>query len=227
MTLISNLSDSEKAGILSEFTGELIIHSLKSHEQHLRSIEKTPVQRHQRIPYPIQMISKNKLENSPLMKKFSKPIEEYNKSATLPTQEIFIPRERNFLRSNPPLIIPTQKLPERFQYLKPIISEKEIDLGKLNKLLKDSMVAVIECNGPEQEIIVNGRMGRKRTGITLDKEEINAIIETFSMITKIPVSEGVYNVVYGKYQFSAIISEMLSAKFIIKKMNYNPNPVFR
>jgi type IV secretory pathway ATPase VirB11/archaellum biosynthesis ATPase len=80
------------------------------------------------------------------------------------------------------------------------------------------LVKNIECSGPDEKIIVSGAMGRKPTSITLSKEQIDEIIERFSQATRIPVSEGIYKVVHGNLILSAIVSEIIGSKFIIKKM---------
>ncbi|MBI2044353.1 hypothetical protein HYT24_03250 [Candidatus Pacearchaeota archaeon] len=224
MISISNHSEGQK--IVLEFIGEVINQSAKKQGLDLESKPVLPSIIHEITPISKFSPSPSNIERRLWAsgKRFSQSQEEYNKSQKLPTPQTFVPAERNYLKM-PPLVIPQPKLPERFQYLKPLPSEKQIDLGKLNPFLKDPMVVYIECNGPGQEIIVNGKMGRKRTGIFLDRQEIEDIVNYFSVQTKIPVGEGVYNVVYGKYQFSAIVSEMLGAKFTLKKMLYNP--VFR
>ena len=122
----------------------------------------------------------------------------------------------------PFLKIPKQTLPSRFGYLKPIPTKRELDLGPLNALVKDPLVKNIECNGAGKNIIVEGTMGRKETNINLDRQEIDEIIEKFSKAAKIPVSEGVFRVAFGRFIFSAIISDVISSKFIIKKIVYTP-----
>ena len=118
-----------------------------------------------------------------------------------------------------PLKIPEPTLPETVQYLRPIPTSRVIDLGKLNPLIRDSLVRIIECNGDNEKIIVMGRMGRKNTKIRLTKEEIDNIINKFSEATKIPVQEGVFKVVFGRLIFSAMVSEIVSSKFLIRKMS--------
>ena len=120
------------------------------------------------------------------------------------------------------LSIPKQALPPRFQYLRPTPTNTEIDLGKLNPFLKDPMVMTIETSGPGQRVFVTGTMGRKKTNVFLSKEEIDEIIKKFSETTKIPTHEGIFRVVAGKLIFSAIISQNVGSKFVIKKMLYNP-----
>ena len=121
------------------------------------------------------------------------------------------------------LTIPEPRLPPHLQYLKPVPRSIEIDLEKLNPLIKDPAVKTIECNGPNEHIFVRGTMGTKPTNIVLSNEEINSIIKTFSQISKIPIHVGIYRVVVGRLILSAIISEVIGSKFMIKKMLYSPN----
>jgi hypothetical protein len=114
--------------------------------------------------------------------------------------------------------IPDSKLPPHIQYLKPVPINKDIDLAKLNPLINDSIVRAIECYGPGENIVVKGGMGVKKTAIILEKEEIDNIIQRFSKETKIPVQEGVFKVAAGRLILTAIISEIVGSKFLIKKI---------
>jgi hypothetical protein len=116
------------------------------------------------------------------------------------------------------LIVPETKLPTQFQYLQPTPTNQEIDLAKLNPLIKDPRVKIIECSGPEQNIMVTGTMGTQKTGIIMNKEEISDVIERFSKISKIPVHEGVFKVVFGRFIFMAIVSEIIGSRFTLRKM---------
>jgi hypothetical protein len=116
------------------------------------------------------------------------------------------------------LVIPETKFPLHIQYIKPVPINKEIDLGKLNPLINDHFVKIIECYGPNENLFVKGAMGAKKTGITLTDEEIKEIINKFSEETKIPAHEGIFKVASGRLMFSAIISETVSSKFIISKI---------
>jgi hypothetical protein len=107
---------------------------------------------------------------------------------------------------------------QEIQYFRPTPTQRNIDLGKLNPLINDSLVKVIECDGPGEKILVIGGMGRKNTRITLSREEIDDIINRFSEAAKIPVHEGVFKVVFGMLIFSAVVSKIVGSKFIIKKM---------
>lgn len=116
------------------------------------------------------------------------------------------------------LRISEPKLSPRLMYLRPIPVNLEIDLGKLNPLVKDPFVDLIECSGEDENIVINGRMGTKNTDINLNKDEIQEIINKFSKSSKIPVQEGIYRVVFGKLMLNAIISNLASLKFVITKI---------
>jgi len=125
------------------------------------------------------------------------------------------------------LSIPESRFPMHIQYIRPVPINKEIELGKINPLIRDSMVRTIECYGPGENIVVQGNMGTKKTGIILNREEIEDTIQRFSKETKIPVQEGIFKVVAGRLIFLAIISEIVGSKFIIKKMFYEQQAVHR
>jgi len=125
-------------------------------------------------------------------------------------------------RIRPVLKIPEAKLPPTFDYLRPSPKNIQINLEKLNPLAQDPLVKVIECNGPEENILVRGAMGVKPTSIILNKEEIDQVIKTFSEAAKIPIHEGIFKAVVGRLILSAIISDVVGSKFIIKKMMYHP-----
>ena len=123
------------------------------------------------------------------------------------------------------IVIPEQRLPPHFQYLQPTPTNKDIDLGKLNPLIKDPMVKIIDCPGPDQSVVVTGNMGTKKTGIMLGRDEINEIVEKFSKESKIPSNEGVFRVVVGRLIFLAIISEIIGSRFTLRKMIAAPGMI--
>ena len=88
-------------------------------------------------------------------------------------------------------------------------------------LLNDMNVESIECQGANQKILVEGKMGKKTTGIILNQEEIDQIVNEFSMKSKIPIGEGISKVAVGKLTFTAIKTET-ETTFIIKKMKMAP-----
>jgi hypothetical protein len=115
------------------------------------------------------------------------------------------------------LLLPEPKVPIYLQNLKPTNKTlEEIDFWKITPFVKDNMVRVIEAS-PDEKVIVSGAVGSKTTDVTLSKEDITRIINRFSELSKIPTNEGIYRVIVGNLTLSAIISETLGSKFVIKK----------
>lgn len=207
-----------KAFFLLQFTKELIQHlgagevfklenilkeQTKEKGNRIKNIIKEKEKRPKKIEQQLEVQLKEK--EKPLFKPLLKP--------------------RVIRRTFPSILrIPEPKLPPRLQYLRPTPAPTniQIDLEKLNPLIKDSMVRDIQCNGPDKNIIVKGAMGVKGTNIILSKEEINQVIKKFSETAKIPLQEGIFRVVVGRLILSAIISDVIGSKFIIKKMMYSP-----
>jgi hypothetical protein len=134
-----------------------------------------------------------------------------------------VPRQITRIETKSHLFIPELKLPPHLEYLKPIPKPGiDIDLLKLNPVIKDPAVRLIEVN-PDERVTVTGTMGTKPTNIILSGEDIDRVINKFSEVSRIPTNEGIYRVIVGNLILSAIISGVIGSKFVIKKMAY-PNP---
>lgn len=118
------------------------------------------------------------------------------------------------------LRIPENQLPLRLQYLKPIPTQSDLNLGKLNEVFKDKYVKSIECNGIGEAVIVNSPTS-KQSNIILEQKDIEEIIKEFSRVSKIPVHEGIYKVAAGHLILLAAISEIVKTRFIIKRIPFN------
>ncbi len=160
------------------------------------------------------------------IKKESEKISEMKKTGLLPyLRTISKPMEnltqmRARIKKIPPILrIPEPALPETVSYLKPIPTSENLDLVKLSILIRDPLVKIIECNGPEENIIVIGMMGRKPTPIKLSKEEMNEILKKFSGASRIPLHEGLFKAAVGNLIMSAVISEIAGIKFVIRKIS--------
>jgi len=195
--------------VLLEFTKRLIIGTsptifLKRIERPIKKTEKEKFKElvKSKIPELIEELPEKSLEK-PLVKPLTKEFAPIHPSSVLR--------------------VPETRLPPQFAYLKPIpTKEIKLDLGKLNPLLADPAVNIIEVNGAGQQTIVKGKMGTKPTNIILTQEEINRVIQVFSEKSKIPVGEGVTKIALGKYILSAIISREAGSRFIIKKIPLVP-----
>lgn len=225
---IESLDEFKKIFLL-QFTRELIKHSetgevfeLKNvlekkdqlEKEKIEEAEKQEKERIQETKREIKKVIKKK-ELPPLTKKIDlkeKIMKPLPQTLSVPLRPP-APRQK-ILR------IPAPKLPPHLQYLIPIAKKgREMDLPKINPLIKDPAVRTIEAS-PDEKVIVTGAMGTKPTSITLTKEDVNKIIQKFSEETKIPVQEGIFRVVVGRLILSAIISEVVGSKFMIKKMRF-------
>lgn len=117
-----------------------------------------------------------------------------------------------------PLSIPNYPLPPTVSYLKPIPVQSQIDLGKLNSVIQDPGVSSIECQGENIPLTTKGSAGKRKTNVSLTKEEISQIFETFSIEARIPLHEGVFKAAVGQLVISAIISDIVGSQFIIRKI---------
>ncbi len=141
-----------------------------------------------------------------------------------PKKQIAIQKRKPSQIKKQVIRVPKTKLPPHLQYLKPTSNQGiELDLEKIESLIKDPMVKEIECNGPDEHLITRGTTGTKETNIVLTKQDISKIVQEFSKNSKTPANEGLFKVFVGKFVFSAIISNITGSKFIITKLNYNPN----
>jgi len=132
-----------------------------------------------------------------------------------PISQEIVPKKKITLNFQRP------RFPPQFWYLKPIPTKTQIDLGKLNPLLKDPLVREIECRGINQSVFVKGTMGEKKTSVFLNQEEIEEIINRFSSAARIPIKTGTTNIVFGNLILSALISE--NPIFSIKKILFAQN----
>jgi Flp pilus assembly CpaF family ATPase len=116
--------------------------------------------------------------------------------------------------------IPQPIVPSTIRNIFPSLEEQQLDLGKLNPLIKDPTVISIECDGPDKNIMIKRiREGKRITNIILDEQEIKEIIKTFSEAAKIPSHEGIFKAAVGKLIISAVISEIIGGRFLITKLS--------
>lgn len=127
-------------------------------------------------------------------------------------------RPNIIVRRYAPLRIPEFPLPPTVQDVRPYPTNVQIDLGKLNPFIQDPAVRVIECEGPDINIVVSGNMGTRAGNLVLTKEDIEDILSRFSQASRIPLTEGIVKIVLGQLVLSAIVSEIIGSKFIIRKM---------
>ena len=206
-----------KKYFLLTFTKELILHSEKREIVNLQKIIKLKEEK------PIQQIQIKEFIEKPIIQFNNYPLSIPHQRKII-SQRLFPEKQMRPQIRTSQVSIPEPKLPEHLEYLKPIPRGTiEIDLFKINPLIKDPAVKIIEAN-PDKGIIVTGTMGTKPTNIILNKEDIDRIINKFSEFSKIPRSEGIYKVVAGNLILSAVISEVIGSRFVIRKMAIPQEP---
>ena len=222
--MLKNTSKSFREFFLLKFTEQLIMHSenieLLKLEELLRRKNQLPIEEEKSkkdIKEEVHQKLNPKLKEKPTSisrDPFSGNLE---KRVPFPTKigrrEISSSPQRRVLK------VPNVKpLPPQFSNVQPKPTEKSIDLGKLNVLVQDPNVKTIECEGENTKVIVTGSMGRKPTSIVLSSEEIDSIINKFSQEAKIPTTSGVFKVAVGSLTLTAMISESVGSRFVIKKI---------
>jgi hypothetical protein len=109
------------------------------------------------------------------------------------------------------------------------LQQNEINFGKILFLIRDPQVDYIECPAENQNIMIKKAGHTLKTQVILTKEEIISIITAFSEKTRIPLIEGLLNAKYDNLEMSAIVSNVISPSFIIKKdivPQFYQNPQF-
>lgn len=207
MKMVKVLSNNFKKLFLLHFTRELILHSSSGEFTNLQSLMK-------------EEVAEDKSELMRSIKINSPQRKQELVQEDLDFHKIFRGISPSLATQRKTISIPEINLPPHLQYLKPIPKETGIDLEKLNPLINDPAVKIIECSGADEHVFVRGGMGTKPTNIVLHKEDIDKIIETFARVSSIPPHEGIYHVAFGKLILSAIISNVVGSKFMIKKIPY-------
>lgn len=225
--MIDSFSDEERIFALRVFTKELIIQSktpeLIDLERKLilsREIEnrkRFSSQKRTAVLIPLRpQIRKNNLNISPKNSGFSKSIS----SEFVPSISNPLPIKKTFSGSMHKTRVPDVVLPARFGYLKPLPTNEELDLGKLNSLISDPKIREIECDGPDTEIIARG-ISNPQTNIFLTNEEIQSIFLSFSRLAKIPIEEDIVKIAAGGFVLNGVNSNVVGSRFIIKRILNN------
>lgn len=90
-------------------------------------------------------------------------------------------------------------------------------LKKIEALINDNAVQMIECPGSGKNILVKVRNKINVTRIILSEDEIKNIINFFSTATRIPISKGILKTTLDSLLISAIVSDLTGSRFIMNK----------
>jgi hypothetical protein len=161
-----------------------------------------------------------KMTREGLLTELSKPIEfqkpEKMLSSILNRPRIapLVPVEKTINLHQRAGSIISQPLPENL--MKPVPGVG-IDLGKLNFLLRDPQVTLIECPGSGRLVFVRKLGQTQSTTISLGEQEIKDIISRFSEKARIPLIGKVFTAIVGSLKIFAVISDFAGSRFIISR----------
>lgn len=110
---------------------------------------------------------------------------------------------------------PNRVLPQMFN--KPKSSLNLFGMQKINKLLRDQAVQMVECPGPGKYLVIKKRNKINITQFVMSKDEISEVINNFSEQARIPVVEGILRAAVGDLIISAISSQFIGSRFIITR----------
>lgn len=214
--MLNKLSEENRTLIFIEFVKEILMHSGNADLLNLKNMV-AEEQKEQKKQFGIK-------ENVKKILSEDNSILNHQKNNLISPLPIVVPQRAITplkIRTKPRVLrIPQPRIPASLNIM-PTATKMNIDLHKLNPLINDPQVREISCSGPGEKIVVMVP-SPKETPIILSKEEISEIVNIFEKNSKIPSTEGLYNVVVGRLSFSAIISEVLGSKFVIKKLAYSP-----
>lgn len=119
--------------------------------------------------------------------------------------------------SNIPLPPPMLRANQSFKMPLNYVYQIPGEYGKLNQLLKEKSITIIECYGDNKELTIIKDGDKQLTKITLNAQEIKQFLELISKKSNIPLTEGVFKARVDNFEVNAVISEIIGSRFIIRK----------
>lgn len=96
---------------------------------------------------------------------------------------------------------------------------KSNGMEKIIPLLEDELVTEIECLGPEKFLIIHKSFNTIPLKLSLDKYEIESILNFFSREARIPRIGGIFKAIINNLIINAIDSEFGGPRFIVSKIH--------
>jgi len=100
-----------------------------------------------------------------------------------------------------------------------------VDIGKLNSLASDPAVNMIECLGSKIKLKIKKDSSTAESETILDDNEIKNIINKFSEASKEKVTEPVFKAAFGGWELTAVVSDIVGTRFILKRSERKMLPV--
>jgi hypothetical protein len=108
------------------------------------------------------------------------------------------------------------------KFVAPVIAvsgdiDKNNEYGKISPLLNDPSLSIIECLGKGKDLMIVRAGQKQRTRINLNEKDILGILGKVAEKSHIPMVEGVFRASVEGFSISAVISELVGSRFVIKK----------
>jgi hypothetical protein len=208
---LQQLSHEQRILFLVEFVGNIVAHSTE--DERLKKLIKVERLKRKLLPEPEPDLEH--IGNSII---FQTPFEEFKKSKHI--KEV----KQTFHMKRPP-----RKMNNAIRNLTPPNTQHSLQghktrtteevIAKLDKMINDKNVQMIECPGPGRNTLVKIRNNVNVTKLILNEEEIKNIIIHFSDYARIPIVGGILRTSVDSMMISAVVSQFAGSRFIINKRN--------
>jgi len=95
-------------------------------------------------------------------------------------------------------------------------AETSFSLGKLNIFVKNPEINAIECNGPDNVLVVRKGIQAINTTTTLSNDEINDILHKFSVESKTEITP-IFKATANDLMLTAFVSPIIGTRFVLSK----------
>jgi len=99
----------------------------------------------------------------------------------------------------------------------PATSNHILELGKLNPLIADETVTMIQCDGANMPLKITKERRVEEIDIILGEEEIKSVIKAFANAGGQPITEPLFKTSFKGIIFSAVISAFAGSRFTITR----------
>ncbi len=221
---LKQIQDADRILFLREFVQELVINSVK--DEQLKNLIKAEKIKRKYIE-PNGSGSFEKAEGSFIFKPkgYEKSIsfgeQRLSEEKGVKTKQVFhrtkVPIQQQVPVQQKTLVQPGQEFMQEGIGSKDVSKTSDLGFKKLEHLIKDSAIQMIECPGPGKNILVRVRNRLNTTKTVLNESEIKDVINYFSKQAMIPVVGGILKAAVGDLVISAVVSEFVGSRFIINK----------
>ena len=98
---------------------------------------------------------------------------------------------------------------------------KESAWSKIQTLVKNKDIQIIECPGPDKPILIHEKGSLAKISLSMSEEEIINLLKTIAQENAVPFAHGVMKIKSQNYSLTAVVSEFAGSRFIIYNNSYN------